>query len=180
MRNFLTTCDIARLTRYSRAQIWNLAKLDKIPGKRVEYCGRRLRYIDSPEIRMWCEVKRRRMSDNELAFVFVDALVRAVIERDYRADPEKFIVREISAQLDASKDPDQLLKKWERALADRRPKDLPHVHLARVGSEVLTEVRKQLLDSKNPEGLIKKWARELWNQRFEDLPHFPLLSLVRI
>jgi hypothetical protein len=173
MRNFLTTCDIARLTRYSRAQIWNLAKLDKIPGRRVKYSRKRYRYVDSTEIRMWCEVKRRQPSDDELAVAFIEALVRAVIARDYRADPEKFIFREICAQLDASKDPQQLLEKWERAMVDRRPKGLPHVDLARLGSEVVVEIRRHLLDSKNPEELIEKWARAVWDQRFEDLPHVP-------
>jgi hypothetical protein len=131
---------------------------------------------------MWCEVKRRRLSADELAPLVVEAIVRAVIARDYLADPEKFekfFLREICAQLDDSKDPDQLLKKWEQAIVHRRPEDLPHVDLARlggevvaeIGSEVVAEMRRQLVDSKNPEKLIKKWGRAVWDQRFEDLPH---------
>src|SRR5262245_43037684 len=122
MRKFLTTNDIARLARRSRAQIWSLAKLDRIPGQRVKYCGRRFRYLDSPEIRLLCEIKRRRLNDNELALLAIEGLVRAVIERDYLADFEKFkkfMLREFRAQLRESTDPEQLVEKWKRAIAHR-------------------------------------------------------------
>jgi hypothetical protein len=172
MRNFLTTCDIARLSHRGRAQISSLAKAGKIPGRRS---NRRKphRFIESPEIRMWCGVKRNRLSRRETGLIFIEGILRAVIARDYRADPDRFILREICRQLRESEDPDRLVKKWERARVARHPEDLPRIDLAHAGSHILVEIRRQLLDSKNPEQLLKKWARALWDQRFEDLPHVP-------
>jgi hypothetical protein len=171
-RNFLSTGDIARLSHRSRAQISSLAKAGKIPGQRVNR-QKPYRYFDSPEIRKWCEVNRKRLSRIERLHAFIPAIVSAVIERDYRADPDRFILREIDSQLCESQDPDRLLEKWERARGDRHTEDLPRIDLAHAGREILAQICRQLVDSKNPEQLLKKWARALWDQRFDDLPHIP-------
>lgn len=117
-------------------------------------------------------MKRKRLRRLEVGREFIPAIVNALIERDYRADPDRFILREICRQLRESEDPDRLLKKWERARVDQHPENLPRIDLAHVGSDILAEIRR-LLDSKNPEQLLKKWARALWDQRFDDLPHIP-------
>ena len=171
MRNFLTTKDIARLSGYSRAQIWNRAKAGEIPGERVKYSGNRLRFIDSPEIRSWCE--ERRLGLIALEWSVIEGTVLAVIERDYRANPDKIIFQEICRQLGESEDPDQSLRKWERAMREGSGENLPRIDLARLGSDILSEILRQLLDSKNPKQLLTKWAQALVDGRFEDLPHAP-------
>jgi len=171
MRNFLTTKDIARLSGYSRAQIWNKAKAGKIPGEQVKHCGKRVRFIDSPEVRAWCEYGRRGI--NHLVWRIIQATVLGVIERDYRANPDRFIVQEIFRQLDESDDADQLLEKWKRAKRDSNREDGPHVDLAHIGSEILGEILRQLVDSEDPKELLTKWARALADGRFEDLPRVP-------
>jgi predicted DNA-binding transcriptional regulator AlpA len=153
MRNFLTTKDISRLSGYSRAEIWNRAKAGEIPGERVKYSGKRLRFIDSPEIRSWCE--ERRFGLIALEWSVIEGTVLAVIERDYRDNPDN----------------DQLLKKWERAMRAGKREDLPRIDLSRLGSDILGEILRQLVDSKNPKQLLRKWARALLDGRFEDLPH---------
>src|SRR5438477_82149 len=64
MRKFLTTSDIARLCGRTRAQVWNWAKAGLIEAqtgaRRVNGSGKQIRYIDSPELREWCEAKRNR------------------------------------------------------------------------------------------------------------------------
>src|SRR6266542_201794 len=105
MRNFLTTNDIARLCAYSRAQVWNWWKAGLIPWRNANPRGKQIRFIDSPEIRFWCDVKRKR-SHVEVHNAFIEGIVRAVIARDYRADPARFIVRDIDRQLRESEDPD--------------------------------------------------------------------------
>jgi predicted DNA-binding transcriptional regulator AlpA len=169
MRNFLTTKDISRLSGYSRAQIWNRAKAGEIPGERVKYSGKRLRFIDSPEIRSWCE--ERRFGLIALEWSVIEGTVLAVIERDYRDNPDKIVFQEIQRRLAESDDPDQLLKKWERAMRAGKREDLPRIDLSRLGSDILGEILRQLVDSKNPKQLLRKWARALLDGRFEDLPH---------
>jgi hypothetical protein len=90
--------------------------------------------------------------------------------RDYRTDPEGMIIGQICRQLDESEDLDQLLKKWERAVIDRRSEDLPRVDLARHGTEVAREICRQLSESKNPKQFLRKWARALVDGRLDDLP----------
>ena len=171
MRNFLTTKDIARLSGYSRAQIWNKAKAGKIPGEQVKYCGKRVRFIDSPEIRAWCEYSR--LGVDRLILRIIQGTVLGVIEHDYRANPDRFIVQEICRKLDESDDPDQLLEKWKRAKRDSNREDGPRLDLAHIGSGILGEILRQLIDSEDPKELLTKWARALADGRFEDLPRVP-------
>jgi len=168
MRNFLTTKDIARLSGYSRAQIWNKAKAGKIRGRRVKHSGKRVRFIDSPEIRSWC--KDSRLTLIALEWSVIENTVLVVIERDYRANPDKIVLQEIDRQLGESDDPDQLLKKWERAMRDGNRQDLPRIDLARLGSDILGEILRQLLDSKNPKQLLRQWGRAVIDGHVEDLP----------
>lgn len=127
MRNFLTPSDIARLTNYSRAQVWNWWKAGLIPARNVNARGKHIRFIDSPELTMWCEIKRRR--DDYWIIELIQAIVACVMLRDRGADAPKRgdVVAEIFRQLLDSKKPDQLFKKWTRALRDQRFDDLPHV-----------------------------------------------------
>jgi predicted DNA-binding transcriptional regulator AlpA len=166
MRNFLTTRDIARLSGYSRAQIWNLAKAGEIPGQRVKYRGKRIRYIDSPRIRAWCETARS--DPSERIKTVIHATVLEVIVRDGLL--EKNILREVCRQLAESEDPDQLLKKWKRAIVEGRLEDLPHLDRAHLGLHVATEIFRQLRDSSDPVQLLKKWERAIVDRRPEDLP----------
>src|SRR5438132_8530846 len=112
MRKYLTTGDIARLSGYSRAQIRNRAKAGKIPGQRA---NRRKpdRYLDSPAIRAWC--KTARSSAERQILDTVAAVVLEILAREGGSYLESLIIREISKQLEESKDPDELLKRWSEA-----------------------------------------------------------------
>jgi len=175
MRNFLTTKDIAELSGYRRAQIWNWAKAGKIPGQRVKHSARRVRFVDSPEIREWCN--RRRGGLDAWMWTVIEATVLAVVARDCSANPEKIekiIAQETQRQLDESDDPDRLLKKWELAMKDGNPENLPPVDLLRVmGSDILAEMMRQLVDSEHPGRLLTRWQRACADQRCDDLPYIP-------
>jgi len=170
MRNFLNTSDIARLSGYSRAQVWNWWKAGLIPARNINTRGKRLRFIDSPEIRLWCEIRLTRLNPNELKLAVIEAAVLDIILRDCSGDLERVIVPEILRQLRDSKDPDQLLKKWERAMAERRPDDLPHVDLAYAGRDAFAEICRQLRDSKNRDQLLKEWGWAIVDRSPDDLP----------
>jgi hypothetical protein len=170
MRKYLTTNDVARLCRRSRAQILNWLKAGKkIPG-RVITPGKHNRFIDSPILRGWCEQSVLRLPLHGLGRGITEAIVRQVIARDYQADPEGFVARELNRQLHESEDPDELYKKWERGWVEERPEDLPRVDLAHLGCDVVVEMRRQILDSEDPDQLITRWARALVEGRPEDLP----------
>src|SRR5437870_5613876 len=117
MRNFLTMKDLVRLSGCSRAEIVNWWKAGLIPAQHANPSGKHLRLVDSPELRIWCEVKKRRLSYEELFLEFLRAVVRAVSARDREADvPSRSdIVGEIFRQLLDSKNPGRLIKKWGQA-----------------------------------------------------------------
>jgi predicted DNA-binding transcriptional regulator AlpA len=165
MRKWLSTIDIARLARRSRAQIYNRAKAGKIPGKRANR-GRPFRYIDEPEIRAWCRTERDRVNQLELWFDIIELTVRAVRERDL----EKMIRWEVRKQLRESKDPEQLFEKWQRWMVHRRPEDPPPVSLGRASRYIFAEIWKQFTDSEDPVQLLRKWQQALADRHPEDLP----------
>ena len=171
MRNFLTTKDIAELSGYSRCQIWKLAKANKIPGQRGKYCGARIRYIDSPVLRAWCQAPR--WNTDEWLKTILEATVHEVIARDYLPNLDSLFRQELRRQLRESDDPDLLLKKWRRAMVERRPEDLPRIDSRRLFIWVLGEIVRQLVDSKNLKQLLKKWGRAIVDRRPEDLPCIP-------
>ena len=127
MRNFLTTSDIGRLSGCSRAQVLNLWKAGLIPARNANAGGKQLRFIDSPELRMWCELKRK--GGGYWILELLKTLVECIMLRDRGKDvaPRSDVFAEMLRQLVDSKDPKQLLLKWSRALADDRFEDLPHV-----------------------------------------------------
>jgi hypothetical protein len=119
-------------------------------------------------------MRRRPRGLNDGALAVIEGTVLEIIWRDYSADlMDRVILPEILRQLRDSKDPDQLLKKWERAIVDRRPDDLPRVDLAYAGGDVFAEIYRQLRDSENPEQLLKKWGRAIVDRRPDDLPRVP-------
>jgi hypothetical protein len=136
--------------------------------ERIKYSGRRVRFIDSPEIQSWC--KESRFGLTALEWSVIEGTVLAVVERDYRANPDKIMIREIYRQLGESEDPDQLLKEWERAMRDGDRENLPRISLARLGRDILGEILRQLSESKNPKQLLTKRARALVDGRIDDLP----------
>jgi predicted DNA-binding transcriptional regulator AlpA len=131
MRNYLTTKDLARLSGYTHAQICNWAKAGKIPGKRVLGPRKRCRFVDSDVLRMWAEVKSKRLSADELIVECFKAIVSGVIqrERERGGDPPEpsDIVGEVFRQLNDSNNPVQLFEKWARAVWEQRFEDLPQV-----------------------------------------------------
>ena len=54
LKTFLTPKDLGNLAGYTKAQMCNLARTNKIPGKRVNLGGKHYRFADTPEIRAWC------------------------------------------------------------------------------------------------------------------------------
>lgn len=172
MRNFLTTKDIARLSGYSRAQIWNRAKAGEIPGERVKYSGKRVRFIDSPELRGWCEARRR--NQNEWLMAVVEATRDEIVARDYG---EELIIqelrRELRSQLSGSDDPDKLVEKWEKETAEQcldKLRRVARVAWERLRIEATQEIARQLLDSTAPIQLLLKWLRAIAEQRSDELP----------
>jgi len=126
-RKFLTTSDVARLSGHSRAQVLTWWKAGLIPAQNANAGGKQLRFIDSPELRMWGELKRKR--GDYWILELLKTIVDCVVLRDRRRDaaPPSDILAEILRQLVASKNPKQLLTKWARALVDGRFDDLPRV-----------------------------------------------------
>jgi hypothetical protein len=127
MRNYLTISDIARHCRYSNAQVWNWWKAGLIPARNANARGKHIRFVDSPALRAWCEMRRSRPNPNELKLAVIECAVLDIILRDYSGDLDRVILPQICRQLLESEDPDQLLKKWARAIVHQRPDDLPHV-----------------------------------------------------
>jgi hypothetical protein len=174
VRNFLTTSDIARLSGYTRAQVWNWAKAGLIPARRVNRHGKHHRYIDSPEIRGWCEAKLSRGGGIYELVGVIAGIALEILCRDCPTDlADKLILAEIDRQLCEAKDPDQLLKKWAQALADGCRDDLPRINLASACSDISAELWRLLLESKDPGQLLKKWGQAIVDHRPDDLPRVP-------
>jgi hypothetical protein len=127
MRNFLTTSDIARMAGRSPAQILKRWKAGLIPARNVNTCGKQLRLIDSPELRMWCEMERR--GRDYWLLELIKTITTCIMLRDRGADaPNRGdVTAEIIRQLLDSKNPAKLIEKWARALRDQRLNDLPQV-----------------------------------------------------
>ena len=164
MRKWLSTIDIARLARRSRTHIYNKAKAGKISGKRASR-GKPFRYIDEPQIRAWCRTERYRVNQVELCLDIIEATVGAVRQRDL----DKMIRWEISRQHRESKDPDQLVRKWQRWMVHQRPEDRP-LALGRATRYIFAEIYGQFTESKDPVLLLRKWQRALVDGHPEDLP----------
>jgi len=164
MRNWLSTNDIARLARRTRAHICEKVKGGTLPGKRVNR-DKPYRVKDEPEIRAWCKTEADRKNQAELCADVIEFTVRAIRERDL----DKIIRWEIARQLLDSDDPDRLVKKWERAVADR-PDDLPRVDMARAARHIFVAIWEQLTDSDNEVELLRKWQRALIDEHPEELP----------
>jgi hypothetical protein len=174
MRKFLSTIGIARLSGYSRAQIWNKARSGQIPAQRVK-CEKRYRYIDEPVIRAWC--KRPRWDEDERFCDIIKATRNEIMLRDYLPHLEGLIHQELRSQmrrqLHESDDPDELLKKWKRATSQEWVDYLGcagRVLLARLSNDVVEEIARRLLDSKDPGQLLKNWAQAIAERRPQDLP----------
>jgi len=166
-RNFLTIRGIARRYHCNPALLRKAWKAGLIPWPNANPSGKQPRFVDSPEIGAFCKGLQ---SDPNLIAI-IEGTVLEIIRRDYFPDlVDKMIIPEMYRQLSESNDPDQLLKKWERARVEGRPKDLPHISLAHLGSEALAEMLRQLLDSKDPGQLLKKWGRAIVDRRPGDLP----------
>ena len=166
MRKWLSTMDIARLAGRTRACIWSRAKAGRIPGQRVKYRGKHIRYLDEPEIRAWCKTERSRVNQIELCLDIIQLTLLEIRSRDLY----KMILWEMARQLRASKDPDQLEKKWQRWVVDRRPEDPPPINLAHASRYIFAEIMTQFNDSKDPVQLLRKWQRALVDEHPEDLP----------
>jgi hypothetical protein len=167
MRKWLSTLDIARLADRTRAYVWSKAKAGQIPGQRAKNRGKRIRYLDGPEIRAWYKTERDRVNQIELWLDIIELTVHAVRERDL----DKIMRWEMRRQIRESKDPDQLVKKWQRASVRRCSEDLPRFNLARAARHIFAEVWRQLDESKDPVQLVRKWQRALVSGHLEDLPH---------
>jgi len=166
MRKWLSTMDIARLAHRTRAYVWSQAKAGRIPGQRTKNGGKHIRYLDGTEIRAWCKTERDRVNQTELWLDIIELTIHAVRERDL----DKIIRWEMRRQVRESKDPDQLVKKWQRASVRRRSEDLPRFNQARAVRHIIAEVWTQLDESKDPVQLLRKWQRALVEGRSEDLP----------
>jgi hypothetical protein len=59
LKAFLTPTDLGNLAGYTKAQMCNLARENKIPGTRVNPGGKHYRFADTPKIRAWCAGKKR-------------------------------------------------------------------------------------------------------------------------
>jgi hypothetical protein len=59
LKAFLTPTDLGNLAGYTKAQMCNLARENKIPGTRVNPGGKHYRFADTPKIRAWCAWKKR-------------------------------------------------------------------------------------------------------------------------
>jgi hypothetical protein len=131
MHKFLSTKDIARLSGCSSAQVLNWWKAGLIPARNANAGGKQLRLIDSPELQMWCAVKSKRLTGDELMLECIKAIIAGVTRREFDrgADPPQpsDVVGEVFRQLNDSDDPVQLFKKWARAVWEQRFEDLPHV-----------------------------------------------------
>jgi DNA primase len=174
-RKFLTTSDVARLSRRSRAQVFNWWKAGLIPARNLNVSGKHLRFSDSPELRDWCEA--RRWNQDEWFMAVVEATREAIVARDYG---EELIIqelrRELRSQLSGSDDPDKLVEKWEQETAEQRRdklRSVARVAWERLRIEETQEIARQLLDSTAPIQLLLKWLRAIADQRPDDLPRVP-------
>ena len=59
LKAFLTPKDLGTLAGYTKAQMCNLARENKIPGTRVNPDGKHYRFAHTPKIRAWCAWKKR-------------------------------------------------------------------------------------------------------------------------